>query len=182
MVGQSTRTAHLFRTGNEFRPMRGPRLCLLGLWPSVAPVTPKPRKRTGGFTLIELMIVIVVLAILAAIAYPSYVTFVTRSDRSDAREALAQVQLAQERFRARNGRYAHDLVGAGPLGLGLSSESPRGFYDIAITDPTTAVPPNRTGFTATATAKGRQDRDSACPLISLQVTPAGEIREPAQCW
>ena len=36
-------------------------------------------KKTLGFTLIELMIVVAIMGILAAIVYPSYVEYVTRS-------------------------------------------------------------------------------------------------------
>ena len=42
----------------------------------------------GGFTLIELMIVVAIVAILAAIAYPAYTSQIRKTDRSDAKAAL----------------------------------------------------------------------------------------------
>jgi type IV pilus assembly protein PilE len=47
-------------------------------------------KRSSGFTLIELMIVVTIMGILTAITYPSYTEYVTRSKRADAKAALLQ--------------------------------------------------------------------------------------------
>lgn len=144
-----------------------------------------PRVPLGrGFTLIELMIVLVILGVLAGLAYAGYQEVVTRSNRSDAREALAAVQLAQERLRGQTGQYSNDFAALGlasPPGPVAQIESTRGFYDIAITEPTVAAP-SRSVFVATATPKGRQARDTGCNPIQLRVTAGGEVRTPANCW
>jgi len=135
----------------------------------------KPR----GFTLIELMIVLVVVAILVAIAYPSFVSFLIRTDRGDAREALAAVELVQERYRSRNAEYADNAALADENLPGDPGRSPKGLYDISITQPT------RDGYTATATARAgtRQTEDrAACQVLTLTVTPSGAMRTPEECW
>lgn len=55
------------------------------------------QKKTNGFTLIELMIVVAIVGILAGIAYPSYVDSVQKSRRSDAMGALLGFANAMER-------------------------------------------------------------------------------------
>lgn len=54
-------------------------------------------KKSQGFTLIELMVVIVIVGILAAIAYPSYTDYVKRSRRSEAKTILMEVAQWMER-------------------------------------------------------------------------------------
>ena len=129
--------------------------------------------RSRGFTLIELMIVLVVMAILVAIAYPSFVNIMIRNDRGDAREALAALQLAQERHRAQNSTYSSALP------ANVAAQSPRGLYDIEVTAA------DRDGFTATASASDgtRQQRDrTICRTLTLTVTTSGEQRLPEECW
>lgn len=68
------------------------------------PVLPVSRK-LGGFTLIELMIVVAIIAILAAIAYPSYTEYVRKSRRAQAKADLMELTQQAERYRTTENHY-----------------------------------------------------------------------------
>jgi len=132
------------------------------------------KSRTGGFTLIELMIAVAVVAILAAIAVPSYLESIRKSRRSDATTSLARIQLAQETYRLNNTSYGTLAA------LGLGATSTEGYYTLAISDN------SATAYTATATAAvGKsQASDSGCTAITMTVTGGGNTisNTPATCW
>ena len=139
-------------------------------------VTPR---RAGGFTLIELMIVVAIVAIIAAVALPSYFGSIRKSRRADAITALNQIAQAQERWRANNSTYTTVLTSAG---LNVS-DPPSGYYTLAI-----AAGPTGTAYSATATAAGAQLSDSRCTSFTLSMnlgtityaaTPAANA---ARCW
>lgn len=48
--------------------------------------------RRGGFTLIEMMVVVAIIAITASIAYPSYTDSVRKGQRASAKERMFDVQ------------------------------------------------------------------------------------------
>ncbi|MGM9486414.1 type IV pilin protein [Ideonella sp. YS5] len=61
------------------------------------------RLGAGGFTLVEMMIVVAIIGILAAIAYPSYTEQVRRSKRSEAQTGILEVsQYLQRYYMAQN--------------------------------------------------------------------------------
>ena len=63
------------------------------------------RNSVGGFTLIELMIVVGIVAVLAAIAYPAYTQFVMQTNRTDATKAMQLAAQAMERCYSVNFTY-----------------------------------------------------------------------------
>ena len=128
--------------------------------------------KCGGFTLIELMIVVAIVGVLAAVAYPSYTEQVKKSRRSDAIAEISKVQQAQERWRSNNSSYSGDVSSSG-TGLKLTTGSttatsynlPSGYYSLAISGASGA------GYTLTATAMGAQINDTKC--ATLTATMAG---------
>lgn len=65
-------------------------------------------RSNGGFTLIELMIVVVIVAILASIAYPSYREYVRRGERTEAKTALMTAAQELERCFTQFNAYDDD--------------------------------------------------------------------------
>jgi len=131
------------------------------------------RRRTSGFTLIELLIGMAVVAILAAIALPGYNQQLRTSRRAEAREALMQIQAAQERFRTNNASYAATVAA-----LLQPATSSQGNYALAISGA------SATGYTVTATAQAKQAGDSACGAITVTVAAGNAMTYgPSNaCW
>jgi type IV pilus assembly protein PilE len=118
-------------------------------------------RRTRGFTLLELMIVVMVMAILAAIAVTQYGRYAYRARRADGQELLMRVANAQERYYATFNKYGDDPV-TGDLKLG-SATSEKGYYTVTIT---------KTDLTKdyTATAKrvaGNSQAKDVCGDLSI---------------
>jgi len=67
-------------------------------------------KRSSGFTLIELMIVIAVIGILAAIALANYSEYVLRSKVSEAVSTLSQMSTKLEQYFQDNRSYVNSCV------------------------------------------------------------------------
>jgi type IV pilus assembly protein PilE len=78
------------------------------------------KKAYGGFTLIEVMVVVAIVGILAAIAYPSYQSYVLKGQRSEGKAKLMEIMQAQERYNSQNQSYATNL-GTGKDGLGFNA-------------------------------------------------------------
>lgn len=136
------------------------------------------KSRTGGFTLIEVMIVVAIIAIIAAVALPSYFGSIKKSRRADAITALNQIAQEQERWRANNSTYTTDLTSTGLKVANPSS----GYYTLGVASPTA------TGYVATATAAGSQANDTKCTTLTFTMsvgtitygaTPAANAK---LCW
>jgi len=65
--------------------------------------------KRGGFTLIELMIVVAIISILGAIAVPIYTHYVYRSRQLEAKTLLMALKTEQEQWRAENQTYTSTL-------------------------------------------------------------------------
>ena len=65
----------------------------------------KLHTRKGGFTLIELMIVVAIIGILAAIAIPNFLRFQLRSRAGEGKTNIAAIRTAEEGYNAEYGVY-----------------------------------------------------------------------------
>jgi type IV pilus assembly protein PilE len=134
------------------------------------------QKKTQGFTLIELIIVMTIIAILSAIAIPSYAAYIRKSRRSDAEAALLTMQLQEEKWRANNSTYTTVLANVGAPATGSSTLT---YYTYSISSTTPA-----TAFTVTATAvtgKGQEKDKVGTTTCTLSIDQSGS-RLPAVCW
>ena len=130
----------------------------------------------GGFSLMELVIVVMIIGILAAIAYPRYQDYVLRGNRSEAMALLNEAAAREERYFAQNNTYTDDVD---KLNLGGYVGQLR-FYRLEISDVT--------GSTYTLTAvneKAPQTNDTKCE--SFVLNQAGAKSETGtstadDCW
>ena len=126
--------------------------------------------RQKGFTLIELMIVVIVVAILASIAIPSYLEQSRKGRRADAVQAVGDLQLRLERWRAENPSYA---ACAGCTSGAYPVVSDTSYYDLTVTA-------NATTYTITAAPIGAQNGDR-CGNLEVQQNSKPDWKGDADC-
>lgn len=83
----------------------------------------RARARTGGFTLIEVMMAVAIIGILSAVAYPSYRDYIVRGQLVDATTALATMRADMERHYQDNRSFA--TVGAFTTPCAAGTEASR---------------------------------------------------------
>ncbi|RKH48681.1 type IV pilin protein [Corallococcus llansteffanensis] len=67
-------------------------------------------RKKGGFTLIELMIVVAIIGILAAIAIPNFIRFQAKSKQSEAKTNLKAIFTAQKSYFGEKDKYSSDFT------------------------------------------------------------------------
>ena len=61
--------------------------------------------KSGGFTLVEVMITVAIVAILASVAYPAYTEQIRKGKRAECRSGLLQSMQQQERYYTQFNQY-----------------------------------------------------------------------------
>jgi type IV pilus assembly protein PilE len=131
------------------------------------------RHSSGGFTLIELMVVIVIVAVLLAIALPAYQAQVIRGHRAAAKAEMLDIANRQQQFLLSDRAYVNKatLVASGyvlPDGMDTKYS-----FDIS-----TLAPASVPFFTLSFTPIGTQAKDGP---DDLTLNSEGK-RAPADKW
>ena len=146
-----------------------------------------------GFTLIELLIALAVVAILASLALPSFFDSVRKGRRSEAVAALAQVQQAQERWRANRSTYTANLADLQHT-LDADAKTASGYYTLSID----AADASGYTLSAVAVSGSSQSKDTNCSTMRVRLV-GGNIQyggcagcavpelptpltDPKRCW
>jgi type IV pilus assembly protein PilA len=84
-------------------------------------------KRSMGFTLVELLVVVLILAILMAVALPLYLSAIANSTKRTARANMQTIANAEQSFKLQdpNHLYTADLTKLNDLGAGISGPGDR---------------------------------------------------------
>lgn len=128
------------------------------------------RTRAGGFSLIELMVVVAVIGILVGIAWPSYLNYVKRANRSQAQQLMLEIANREQQYII-DARAYTNTIGATGLNIGnkdgwtCTATCTNGKYTVSVAkDTPTATPPS---FTVTADpGTGVQQSDGVLTLDS----------------
>ena len=75
-------------------------------------------KQRGGFTLLELLMVVIIIAILAAIALPQFLRAAERSRAAEALTILGSIRGSEQRYLTRDNNNPPQYLGAGQIGPG----------------------------------------------------------------
>ena len=162
------------------------------------------RRKSSGFSLVELMIVVVIVAILASIAIPAYNSQIRQSRRTDAKTALLDLAGREERFFSSNNGYTNSQASLGYApatstatfpptspGVPVGGSSGATYYAVTMTlvpAAPTATPPTPAGYSITATPTGTQAADTQCASFTLTSTGAQTATSPTDatasvdCW
>jgi type IV pilus assembly protein PilE len=132
-------------------------------------------KRTGGFTLIEMMIVVAIVGIISAIAFPSYQYHMQKTRRASATACLSEMANAMERAYTTAMQYPSTL----PT-LGCTTDN-SAYYTLTLVTASSST----TAYVIQAEPTGPQVKDTKCATLTLDnrgVKTESGTDTVANCW
>ena len=139
------------------------------------------RRQLGGFTLIEMMIVVAVIAIIASIAYPNYSEYLRKGRRAECASVLLGLANAMERRFSANGWYFDDPAAPDlPFAARCPVDGGVTYYNVGFVAGAQA----RDRFVIQAVPTGPQTGDACGTLTINQAGVKGQAAgmEVRQCW
>ena len=134
-------------------------------------------RSAGGFTLVELMVVVAIATILFAIAVPSYITYIRQSRRTEAKTALLDLAGREERFLSTNPTgYTQTPGNLGYTAFGVANPIGNGYYYLTVCSPAALAcapnPPAAPSYSIKATPVPGQSQvnDAQCTSYSVDST------------
>jgi type IV pilus assembly protein PilE len=131
----------------------------------------------GGFTLLEVMIVVAIVGVLAAIAYPAYTEYMTRSRIIQATTGMSDFRVKMEQYYQDNRTYANggncgvpDPPASGYFGFSCSGATADGFTF------------NANGLGTLAPAQYRIVVSNATGVVRSTPTPIPGWTGNGACW
>ncbi len=140
------------------------------------------RKRSGGFSLLELLVVLAILGTLYSLVSPQYHRYVLRANRTEGRALLVDAAARQARYHAQNQQFITQQQNINELQLphaqGNQVHSASGLYQLR-------VEPGDGGYLLQAVPRDHQRADTTCATLLLNglgTTGNTGSANPAECW
>jgi type IV pilus assembly protein PilE len=148
------------------------------------------KRRSAGFTLIELMVTVAIVSVLATIAVTTYSSQIQKSRRTEAKTALLDLAGREERLFSTTNAYSRDesFLGYATVSTPMTNMNfGNRYYQLTASVPDPAQPAGTSSYilTASPVAGQSQANDTTCGSFSVNqlgqqtVTGTGTV---ASCW
>jgi type IV pilus assembly protein PilE len=139
-------------------------------------------KKSDGFSLIELMVVVAIVGVLAMIILPSYQSYVLKSRRTVAINAVMDLASREARYYTTNNAYTTSMITLGysadPMPVPATGAA---YYSLSVTDNAVA----KGGFELTAARVGTQANDTCGNYVYNGLglkSMSGGTASASDCW